>query len=50
MDWKDIIVIIFAVIVSAVFTPKVTPPILRWLEKIGILKGENSKNKEGGDK
>lgn len=37
MDWKDIIVIIIAGLLAGIFAPKVTPPIVRWLKKKGIL-------------
>lgn len=39
MDWKNILVIIIAGTLAGIFAPKVTPFIIRWLEKKGILKG-----------
>ncbi len=41
MDWKNVLVIVFAAIVSGIITPKVTPPILRWLKKTGVIKDNN---------
>ena len=51
MDWGNILVIIFAGTLAGIFAPKVTPLIIRWLEKKGVLKSrvadKHGKNKEG---
>ena len=44
MDWKDIIVIIIAGLLAGIFAPKVTPPIVRWLKKKGILTDSAEEN------
>ncbi len=41
MDWKNILVIVFAAITAGILTPKITPHILRWLKKMRIIKEEN---------
>lgn len=37
MDWKNIIIIIIAGTLAGIFAPKITPHIVRWLEKKGII-------------
>ncbi len=44
MDWKNIIIIVFAAIMAGVFAPMVTPTIMRWLKKMRIFKLKNSEN------
>mgnify|MGYP003289800411 FL=1 len=44
MDWKDIIVIMIAGLLAGIFAPKVTPPIVRWLKKKGILTDSAEEN------
>ena len=41
MDWKNILVIVFAAIIAGIFAPIVTTKILNWLKKIGIIKEKN---------
>lgn len=42
MDWKQILVVIFAAIIAGALTPVV----IRWLSKIGLIK----KNSDNSDK
>lgn len=39
MDWKQVLVIVFAALMAGILTPVV----MRWLSKKGIIKGDKKK-------
>ena len=42
MGLGNILVIVFSAIIAGIFAPLITPKILSWLKRIGLLKEKNN--------